>query len=138
MPQDESTAAAGEGRQATQGMPPVEDSLAILWDVVSALHDSGWQEDDLPKAIPRLWKSSLVEQELSNLSSLSLPEDLVGSDTIPKALTRMGPCEAAACSGMDVGSTRCEGACSMGSSCFVLLNVLRVVGTATTVTAPFF
>lgn len=84
----------------------MEDSLAILWDVVSALHDNGWQEDDLPKAIPRLWKASMVETKLSNLSSLSLPEDFIAADTIPIQLTCMGPCEVAACSGTDGGSKR--------------------------------
>ena len=86
----------------------MEDSLAILWDVVSALHDSGWHEDDLPKAIPRLWKASIVEPRLSNLSSLSLPEDFVAADTIPIELSSLGPCEIAAFSGADGGTKRCE------------------------------
>lgn len=89
-------------------MQPVEDSLAILWDVVSALHDSGWHEDDMPRAILRLWKSSTIEPRLSNLSSLSLPEDFVTADTIPVELTSMGPCEISSSPGMDVGTTRCE------------------------------
>lgn len=97
---------AGAKREATQGVEPVEDSLTILWDVVSTLHDSGWQEDGLPKAVPRLWKASAVESKLSNLSSLSLPEDFVAADTIPTELTRMGPCEVAASSGMEGGTTR--------------------------------
>lgn len=50
--QDDNAAAEGKDRQTTETGQPVEDSLAILWDVVSALHDGGWHEDDLPKAIP--------------------------------------------------------------------------------------
>lgn len=84
--------------------------MAILWDVVSALHDSGWHEDDLPKAIPRLWKASIVEPRLSNLSSLSLPEDFVAADTIPVELSSLGPCEIAAFSSADAGTKRCESA----------------------------
>lgn len=87
-------------------MQPVEDSLTILWDVVSALHDSGWHEDNMPRAILRLWKTSTIEPRLSNLSSLSLPEDFVSGDTIPVELTSMGPCEIASSPGVDVGTTR--------------------------------
>lgn len=108
MPQDENAAAEGEDRQLAKGVQPVEDSLAILWDVVSALHDSGWHEDDLPHAILRLWKVSTIEPRLSNLSSLSLPEDFVAADTIPVELTSLGPCEFATSPGVDVGTTRCE------------------------------
>lgn len=84
----------------------MEDSLSILWEVVSALHDSGWNEDDLPRATPRVWKTPTAEPRLSNLSSLSLPDDFVTSDTIPAELTGMGPCEMAACAGVDVGTMR--------------------------------
>lgn len=98
----------GEDREVSQGVQPVEDSLAILWDVVSALHDKGWHEDDMPRAILRLWKTSTIEPRLSNLSSLSLPEDFVTADTIPVELTAMGPCEIASTSGVDVGTTRYE------------------------------
>lgn len=107
--QDENAAAEGEDRQGAQGVQPIEDSLSILWDVVSALHDSGWHEDDLPRAILRLWKASTIEPRLSNLSSLSLPEDFVATDTIPVELTSMGPCEVASCPGVNVGTTRYEG-----------------------------
>lgn len=106
-PQDEKTTAEGEDRQVSQGVQPVEDSLTILWDVVSALHDGGWHEDDMPRAILRLWKTSTIEPRLSNLSSLSLPEDFVTADTIPVELTSMGPCEIASSPGVDVGTTRC-------------------------------
>lgn len=110
--------AAAEDRHGVQGTEPMEDSLAILWDVVSALHDSGWHEEDLPQSIPRLWKKPVVEEKLVNLSSLSLPEEVVAADTIPMELTRMGACELAACSGMtDDGTARCDGmskACSVG------------------------
>lgn len=102
-PQDEKAAAEGEDRQ------PVEDSLTILWDVVSALHDGGWHEDDMPRAILRLWKTSTIEPRLSNLSSLSLPEDFVTADTIPVELASMGPCEIASSPGVNVGTTRYEG-----------------------------
>ncbi|CAM9524584.1 unnamed protein product, partial [Laminaria digitata] len=101
---DDNAAAEGKDRQTTQTGQPVEDSVAILWDVVSALHDGGWNEDDLPKAIPRLWKASIVEPRLSNLSSLSLPEDFVAADTIPVELSSLGPCEIAAFSGSDGGT----------------------------------
>lgn len=104
--QDGNVVAEGENRQAIVGAQPVEDSLVILWDVVSTLHDGGWHEDDLPRAVPRLWKKSIVEPRLSNLSSLSLPEDFVAADTIPVELTSMGPCEVATSPGMDVGTTR--------------------------------
>lgn len=114
--------AEGQDRQATQSGQPVEDSLASLWDVVSALHDSGWQEDDLPKAIPRLWKASIVEPRLSNLSSLSLPEDFVTADTIPVELASLGPCEIAAFSSADAGTKRCE--CVR---CMVSGSLVRVV-----------
>lgn len=116
--QDETTAAKGEDRQASQGEQPVEDSLAILWDVVSALHDSGWHEDDMPRAILRLWKTSTIEPRLSNLSSLSLPEDFVTGDTIPVELTNMGPCEIASSPGLDVGTTRYEATHGLSLSCF--------------------
>lgn len=106
VPQDEVAASEGENRQVAKGVQPVEDSLAILWDVVSALHDSGWHEDDLPQAILRLWKVSTIEPRLSNLSSLSLPEDFVAADTIPVELTSLGPCEIATSPGVDVGTTR--------------------------------
>lgn len=106
--QDEAAAAEGEDRQDAPGVQPVEDSLSILWDVVSALHDSGWHEDDLPRAILRLWKASTIEPRLSNLSSLSLPEDFVAADTIPVELSSMGACEIAASPGVDVGTTRYE------------------------------
>lgn len=82
----------------------------MLWDVVSGLHDNGWLEDDLPRAIPRLWKNSMVETKLANLSSLSLPEDFMGADTIPTELTRMGACQLLAFSGVDGGTSRYEGA----------------------------
>ncbi|CBN78893.1 conserved unknown protein [Ectocarpus siliculosus] len=97
--------ADGEDRQGDQPKQPMEDSLSILWEVVSALHDSGWNEDDLPRATPRVWKTPTAEPRLSNLSSLSLPDDFVTSDTIPAELTGMGPCEMAACAGVDVGTT---------------------------------
>lgn len=85
----------------------MEDSLTILWDVVSALHDSGWAEDGLPQSIVRLWKIPIIEEKLTNLSSLSLPEEVVASDTIPVELTNMGACELISCSGMtDDGTTR--------------------------------
>lgn len=84
----------------------MEDSLSILWEVVSALHDGGWNEDDLPRATPRVWKTPTAEPRLSNLSSLSLPEDFVTAETIPAELAGMGPCEIAACAGVDVGTTR--------------------------------
>lgn len=113
MPQDENAAAEGEDRQVAKGVQPVEDSLAILWDVVSALHDSGWHEDDLPRAILRLWKVSTIEPRLSNLSSLSLPEDFVAADTIPVELTSLGPCEVATTPGVDVGTTRCADTCCL-------------------------
>ena len=103
--QEESNTGAGD-RDDTGVAEPVEDSLVVLWDVVSALHDSGWQEDDLPKAIPRLWKSPTIEPKLSTLSSLSLPEDFVTSDTIPQDLTRMNACEVLSHSGMGGGTTR--------------------------------
>lgn len=106
--QDENAAAEAENRQVVNGGQPVEDSLVILWEVVSTLHDSGWHEGDLPRAIPRLWKKSIVEPRLSNLSSLSLPEDFVTADTIPVELTSKGPCEIATSPGMDVGTTRYE------------------------------
>lgn len=80
----------------------------MLWDVVSGLHDNGWQEDDLPRAIPRLWKNSMVEAQLANLSSLSLPEDFVAADTIPTELTRIGACQLLALSGVDGGTSRYE------------------------------
>lgn len=106
--QDENSKAEEGNRQVLQGVQPVEDTLAILWDVVSALHDSGWHEDDLPRAVLRLWKTSTIEPRLSNLSSLSLPEDFVTADTIPVELTRMGPCEIASSPGVDVGTKRYE------------------------------
>eukprot|EP00752_Nemacystus_decipiens_P006113 g5514.t1 len=102
---DERAAAEGGDRQVSQGVEPVEDSLTLLWDVVSALHDSGWHEDDMPRAILRLWKTSTIEPRLSNLSSLSLPEDFVTADTIPVELTSMGPCEIASSPGVHVGTT---------------------------------
>lgn len=109
--------AAAEDRHGVRGTEPMEDSLSILWDVVSALHDSGWPEEDLPHSIPRLWKKPVVEEKLLNLSSLSLPEEVVAADTIPVELTRMGACELAACSGMtDDGTARCVG---MIKSCSV-------------------
>ena len=107
-PQDGEAAAEGEDRQGSQGVQPVEDSLTILWDVVSTMHDSGWHEDDMPRAILRLWKTSTIKPRLSNLSSLSLPEDFVTADTIPVELTSMGPCEIASSPGVDVGTTRYE------------------------------
>ncbi|CAM9745877.1 unnamed protein product, partial [Ectocarpus sp. 13 AM-2016] len=97
--------ADGEDRQGDQTKQPMEDSLSILWEVVSALHDSGWNEDDLPWATPRVWKTPTAEPRLSNLSSLSLPDDFVTSDTIPAELAGMGPCEMAACAGVGVGTT---------------------------------
>lgn len=108
--QDGNAATEGENRQTASGGQPVEDSLAILWDVVSTLHDSGWHEDDIPRAIPRLWKKSIVEPRLSNMSSLSLPEDFVTADTIPIEITKKGPCEVVTSPGMDVGTTRYEDA----------------------------
>ncbi|CAM9491150.1 unnamed protein product, partial [Hapterophycus canaliculatus] len=102
---DGNATAEGENRQVVNGRQPIEDSLLILWDVVSALHDSGWHDDDLPRAIPRLWKKSIVDPRLSNLSSLSLPEDFITPDTIPVELTSKGPCEIATSQGMDIGTT---------------------------------
>lgn len=139
VPQDENAATEGKDRQVAKGVQPVEDSLALLWDVVSALHDSGWHEDDLPRAILRLWKVSTIEPRLSNLSSLSLPEDFVAADTIPVELTSLGPCEVATRPGADVGTTRCEHKCSVllffpqrfafgttSQHCWALPNILRV------------
>ncbi len=120
--QDENAAAEGGDRQGAQGLQPVEDSLSILWDVVSALHDSGWHEDDLPRTILRLWKASTIEPRLSNLSSLSLPEDFVATDTIPVELTSMGPCEVASCPGVDVGTTRYEGSCRLVNNLYVMFH----------------
>ncbi|CAM9489980.1 unnamed protein product [Scytosiphon promiscuus] len=102
---DGEATAKGENRQVVNRGQPVEDSLTVLWDVVSTLHDSGWHEDDSPRAIPRLWKKAIVEPRLSNLSSLSLPEDFVTADTIPVELTSKVPCEMATSPGMDVGTT---------------------------------
>lgn len=82
----------------------MEDSLANLWELVSAIHDSGWHEDDLPRAVLRLWKKPMVEEKLANVSSLSLPDIVVAADTIPTGLTSKGPCEFAAYSGVDVGN----------------------------------
>lgn len=113
VPQDGDAATEGEDRQVAKGAQPVQDSLAILWDVVSALHDSGWHEDDLPRAILRLWKVATIEPRLSNLSSLSLPEDFFAADTIPVELTSLGPCEVVTSPGLDVGTTRCEYACCL-------------------------
>lgn len=84
----------------------MEDSLSVLWDVVSTLHDNGWQEDDLPKAIPHLWKKPTFELKLSSLSSLSLPEDFVTADTIPPSLTRMSAYEITSHPGVKGGTTR--------------------------------
>lgn len=106
--QDENPAVEGGARPIVQDAQPMEDSLIMLWDVVSTLHDSGWHEDELPRAVPRLWKASTVESKLSNLSSLSLLEDFVAADTIPVYFTRMGPCEMIATAGDHGGSSRCE------------------------------
>lgn len=120
LAQDNQGDAAAEDRHEVRGGEPMEDSLAILWDVVGALHDGGWQEDDLPQSIPRLWKKPVVEEKLVNLSSLSLPEEVVAADTIPVELTRMGACELAACSGItDDGTSWCVGVSACCVSCGV-------------------
>lgn len=105
--QDESHTNSGTGaRDDAEVAEPMEDSLSILWDVVSTLHDNGWQEDDLPKAIPRLSRKPTLELKLSSLSSLSLPEDFVTADTIPSNLTRMSAYEIASHPGVEGGTTR--------------------------------
>lgn len=115
LAQENNGDAAAEDRHEVRGGEPMEDSLAVLWDVVGALHDGGWQEDDLPQSIPRLWKKPVVEEKLVNLSSLSLPEEVVAADTIPVELARMGACELAACSGVtDDGTSWCVG---LSTSC---------------------
>lgn len=102
-PQENADISAGESRPPLDGTEPMEDSLASLWDVVSAIHDNGWQEDDLPRAILRLWKKPIVEERLANVSSLSLPDVVVAADTISTELTTKGPYEFIACCGVNLG-----------------------------------
>ncbi|CAM9566946.1 unnamed protein product [Discosporangium mesarthrocarpum] len=81
--------------RSTKKEEPVTDSLALLWDVISSLHDNNWLDDEHPEAITKLWKTSLIQEKLVNIHSVSLPEDAVTAETIPVELKRMGPFEMA-------------------------------------------
>ncbi|CAM9797122.1 unnamed protein product [Choristocarpus tenellus] len=87
---------AGSGR-GEQEIEPVVDSLSLLWDVVSSLHDSNWPDEELPKAVPKLCKKDLIHQKLINIESISLPEEVVTPETIPEEVRGMGPFEMANC-----------------------------------------
>ncbi|CAM9779171.1 unnamed protein product [Chrysoparadoxa australica] len=81
--------------QAEGTAEPVTDGLVQVWAVLSQIHDGGWQEEKRIAAIPR--PSEGVTEQLNSVSSLSLPDDIVGPETIPANLQRMGDVKLASC-----------------------------------------
>eukprot|EP00611_Tribonema_gayanum_P005220 TRINITY_DN14488_c0_g1_i1.p1 TRINITY_DN14488_c0_g1~~TRINITY_DN14488_c0_g1_i1.p1 ORF type:complete len:968 (+),score=324.05 TRINITY_DN14488_c0_g1_i1:151-3054(+) len=97
----------GMGGAGGQQAEPLTDSMAALWDEVSALHRVGWTDQAmacLSVTIPRPYhdetapyKETTVADAIAAVVALPLPTDVLSMEGVPALVKRMGPFAATAC-----------------------------------------